>query len=55
MSNVPKLDIKKIKKYGMAIFKTKEEMLNHIKKVGFENRDSLEITRYDKKWIVRWK
>lgn len=52
---MPKLDINKLKKSGIVSFKTKAEMLKYIKKVGFEHRDSLEITRYYGKWFVRWK
>lgn len=51
---MPKLDINKIKKYGIAVFKTKEEMLKYIKKVAFKD-DVMQIKYFHKKWFVRWK
>jgi len=51
---MPKLDIEKIKRASIVIFHTKDVMLKYIKKVGFNNQDSLVITRYNKKWFVRW-
>ena len=57
---MPKLDIEKIKHESMAIFKTKAEMLEYIKKSSFR-RDKwgyshykMEIDYYKRKWFVRW-
>lgn len=52
---MPKLDINKLKKEGIAVFETKAEMLKYISKMRFENRESLIITRYNKRWMLQWK
>lgn len=52
---MPKLDINKLKKEGIAVCETKSEMLEYISKAGFKNRESLIITRYKKKWMLQWK
>ena len=54
---MPKLDIKKIKKYGIMIFGTKKEMLEYIAKSNFKdslNDKELVIKYRYRKWIVRW-
>jgi len=50
---MPKLDIEKIKRKGIVVFKTKDEMLKYIKKVAFKD-DVMQIKCFQRKWFVRW-
>ena len=58
---MPKLDIEKIKRKSIIVFKTKAEMLEYIKKASFRkdkwgySHYTMEIDYYHKKWFVRWK
>lgn len=52
---MPKLDINKLKKQGIIVFDTKADMLKYIRETRFKNRESLTITRYNKRWMLQWK
>jgi len=50
---MPKLDIEEIKHESMAVFKTKTEMLEYIKKASFRKDEPLLIFYCKRKWFVR--